>query len=475
MTEIPLWVKFPKLPISSWGCGSLERIASALGKPLFANECTTKQTRISYARMLIHEVNVSKLLPDKITIMEPNRQKFQQEVECEWKPQFCPQCLTIGHVCSLKKPEQHLMERQIHNKRRGEQKKVVQEWKPKEVPSTSQTVDKQQLDHLEVAQLRVAINEGKYHQQEVDSQIQEITPDGTVRNASKGKEQMPIPELNLINFPQLSAPMASKSKPGKIMTLQREDQRTRQAKSPDLGVRDFSSNFQCVLTVVYGFNTVEERRSLWDTLQNISYNTNSPWLVYGDFNAILSTTDRISYHPVSFNEVKDFSDCITATLLSELQWKGEFFTWSNKQQGSDMVCSKIDKAFGNNDWMMMCGHIVLEYDLLNISDHAPILLTLNTINYSIRVPFRFFNIWSDHAQFLELIDTNWKKQLTRDPMQNVWNKLKALRPVFRQLNQKKIQATSLKIMKAREELHCIQAALVARYDDSLVTKEKKKL
>lgn len=82
MTEIPLWVKFPKLPMSCWGCGSLGRIDNALGKPLFDDECTTKKTRISYDRMLI-EVNVSKPLPDKITVMGPIGQNFQQEVEFE--------------------------------------------------------------------------------------------------------------------------------------------------------------------------------------------------------------------------------------------------------------------------------------------------------------------------------------------------------------------------------------------------------
>ncbi|XP_009612473.1 uncharacterized protein [Nicotiana tomentosiformis] len=183
----------------------------------------------------------------------------------------------------------------------------------------------------------------------------------------------------------------------------------------------------------------------------------------------------MSCHPVSFSEVKDFSDCINATLLNELQWKDEYFTWSNKQQGSNRVSSKIDRAFGNCDWMMMWGHIVLEYDLPNISKHAPMLLTLQSVNHSIKAPFRFFNIWSEHAKFLELIDVNWKKQLDRDPMQNVWNKLKDLRLVFRQLNQREFQSISLKTEKARKELQCILAELVARYDDSLVIKEKEAL
>nr|XP_016509258.1 PREDICTED: uncharacterized protein LOC107826745 [Nicotiana tabacum] len=195
MTEIPLWVKFPKLPMSCWGCGSLGRIASALGKPLFADECTTKQTRISYARMLI-EVNVSKPLPDTIVVMEPNGKKFQQEVVFEWKPQFCTQCLTISHICN-KQPEQQ--GRPIQNRRRGEQKKVVQEWKPKDVSSTSQLADTKQLVHVEVTQPKA--NEGMkmLQQQDNGAHSKVTTPVEVSKNTSKGKEQVPSPELNLIN------------------------------------------------------------------------------------------------------------------------------------------------------------------------------------------------------------------------------------------------------------------------------------
>ncbi|KAG5575957.1 hypothetical protein H5410_056091 [Solanum commersonii] len=47
------------------------RIASAIGKPIYAYECITKQTTISYARMLI-ETNVTKPLPKEITVHDPN-------------------------------------------------------------------------------------------------------------------------------------------------------------------------------------------------------------------------------------------------------------------------------------------------------------------------------------------------------------------------------------------------------------------
>ena len=76
----------------------MSRIASAIGVPIFADECTTKQTRISYARMLV-ELNVTKPVPEKITVMDPNGRTFMQDVVMEWKPLYCDKCQKIGHQC----------------------------------------------------------------------------------------------------------------------------------------------------------------------------------------------------------------------------------------------------------------------------------------------------------------------------------------------------------------------------------------
>lgn len=98
LIEIPLWVTFPKLPLNCWGIGSLSRIASAIGVPLFADECTTKQTRILYISMLI-EVNVTKAIPQQINVMVPSGRMFVQPVEFERKPKFCDKFKKLGHQC----------------------------------------------------------------------------------------------------------------------------------------------------------------------------------------------------------------------------------------------------------------------------------------------------------------------------------------------------------------------------------------
>lgn len=49
MQTIPLWVKFPNLPLNYQEEQSLSRIASGIGVPLYVDECTTQVDKISYA------------------------------------------------------------------------------------------------------------------------------------------------------------------------------------------------------------------------------------------------------------------------------------------------------------------------------------------------------------------------------------------------------------------------------------------
>ncbi|XP_075086062.1 uncharacterized protein LOC142168806 [Nicotiana tabacum] len=99
LTEIPLWVRFPKLHMNCWSGNSLSRIASTIGIPMFAGECTAKQSRISFARILI-EVNVTKPLPSKVPVMDESGAVFEQAVEYDWRPKLCEKCLKTGHDCA---------------------------------------------------------------------------------------------------------------------------------------------------------------------------------------------------------------------------------------------------------------------------------------------------------------------------------------------------------------------------------------
>lgn len=149
-TEIPLWVNFPQLPMNCWGPKSLSMIASALGIPMRAYEYTAKQKRVSYAIILI-EINVTTILPDEITVMDPNGRTFQHAILYDWKQLFCEKCQVIGQ---LKKKEKEPQLEQAR-RRRGP-KRIEQQWVSKNAGISEQAGPSQMQEQQSVQQAGMA-------------------------------------------------------------------------------------------------------------------------------------------------------------------------------------------------------------------------------------------------------------------------------------------------------------------------------
>ncbi|KAK4724060.1 hypothetical protein R3W88_026839 [Solanum pinnatisectum] len=101
LQTVPILVKYPNLPLNCWSMDSLRRISSGLRVPLYADECTTKVDRISFARVLV-EMDVARELPKKLKVEDPNGRVFEQEVKYEWIPEYCPKCMQVGPKCTTK-------------------------------------------------------------------------------------------------------------------------------------------------------------------------------------------------------------------------------------------------------------------------------------------------------------------------------------------------------------------------------------
>lgn len=80
-SQIPIWVKFPRLSVGYWSVTALSKVASAIGIPLVTGGFTAKAEKISYARVLI-EVDISKVLPDTIVVETPSG-PWNQPIEYE--------------------------------------------------------------------------------------------------------------------------------------------------------------------------------------------------------------------------------------------------------------------------------------------------------------------------------------------------------------------------------------------------------
>ena len=161
--------------------------------------------------------------------------------------------------------------------------------------------------------------------------------------------------------------------------------------------------------------------------------------------------------------------------VTELQWKGNYYTWNNKQCGEDRIASRIDRVFGNDEWMDKWGHVITEYGNPNISDHRPMMMTLQKAHQYGKVGFKFFNVWIEHDSFMDKVEVVWRKDYGNSKMKQVWWKLKNLQPFLTQLNNKEFKYIGKQIEMARVEIENVQDQLKEKVTDELVGMEKELL
>lgn len=124
---IPVWIRLPSLPLHCWGAETLSRIMSAVGVPVVADDCTAKQLKVSYARVLV-EIDVTKEFMKEIRIRDDKGKEFFQKAIPEWKPYYCRMCHKLGHECKEEGEEdnKHMESKNMEDgKSRGKSKKWI--------------------------------------------------------------------------------------------------------------------------------------------------------------------------------------------------------------------------------------------------------------------------------------------------------------------------------------------------------------
>lgn len=91
------------------------------------------------------------------------------------------------------------------------------------------------------------------------------------------------------------------------------------------------------------------RNYLWEALRFIVQDIHSPWLVIGDFNAVLYSHERSSGSLGVGNKDKAFRDFVQDVALIDLGFSGLCFTWSKGNSTDTFFGARIDRAICNSD------------------------------------------------------------------------------------------------------------------------------
>ncbi|XP_060178097.1 uncharacterized protein LOC132608034 [Lycium barbarum] len=460
MCKIPLWVKFPGLPVGYWSSDALSKVASVVRELLHTDKFTSEYDKISYARVLVNS-NVFKPLPRSIE-MHTLTGVLHQSVSYDWRPTFCNHCIQFGHDSEScwrnekkAQDEEEFKALKRRRKRRRGKQPPVQEWHIRPATNNAPTIVQNELidndapnqaDNIPI--VNPTSGNGNTNTKGVVSKRKESS---VVAAQPPTQERLQASVQTMLTdntYGVITTEAASTSEKNKVDLFGCFETTVNVSKAQRI-IQKVARDWNYCCNYPLGLNgrvcllwkrhlrvqilqiheqfihcLVEDPAAQFSTLL-VRAQIHTAWLLSGDFNNILSTDDNIS-QPVIQAKIQGFQDLVIGLQLTPLRAKGCFFTWNNKQAVDTRVYSKIDWGLGNYHWLQEYGNV-------------------------------------------------WKYSEQGDPMHAIWQKLKHLKVELKDLNTQ-MASYALRLTQARQQLEYVQAATVIQpLCQSLFDQEKELL
>ncbi|XP_044461836.1 uncharacterized protein LOC123193110 [Mangifera indica] len=217
-----------------------------------------------------------------------------------------------------------------------------------------------------------------------------------------------------------------------------------------------------------------ERKVLWHSLINKSHMMqNSPWIILGDFNAIKHPQEKVGGATWGNYYCDDLRNCMRDAELDDLRFMGHLLTWSNCSEGERRIACKLDRALINDYWKDIFPNAMAHFLNPSISDHSSCMVRMGTIKDCRKVPFKFFNMWTHHENFLDIVAEVWNQEAQGSPVFKVISKLKKLKVELKKFNKESFGHISERVLEAIRQLENIQEPLrINLLDEELARAEK---
>ncbi|GMI76197.1 hypothetical protein HRI_001289000 [Hibiscus trionum] len=157
-----------------------------------------------------------------------------------------------------------------------------------------------------------------------------------------------------------------------------------------------------LVTSVYVSPHPSQRKIIWPHLRHLASAIHSPWVLFGDFNATLTTMERKG-GAATTRPSKDFQAFVFDYGLRDMGYSSPDFTWS---KGNTFV--RLDRFICNSYWDEAFPEANVEHLFRLRSDHRLILLNVGHSRRSYSSgTFRYFTGWQTHEDFARMVCDNW--------------------------------------------------------------------
>ncbi|XP_071727948.1 uncharacterized protein [Rutidosis leptorrhynchoides] len=177
-----------------------------------------------------------------------------------------------------------------------------------------------------------------------------------------------------------------------------------------------------IVANIYGPHRDDEKKKLWDTLENFMDVPDVDWVLGGDFNEVRNREERqnsqfIERRAALFNKFIENCNLVEVPLL------GRRFT---RICDNGIKFSKLDHFLVSDQFLSSWGDVSAVALDRNSSDHCPIILRDKNFDFGPK-PFKFFDAWLELKDIEKIVVDAWNKNVTsrradcqfRDKLKNV--------------------------------------------------------
>ena len=128
-------------------------------------------------------------------------------------------------------------------------------------------------------------------------------------------------------------------------------------------------------TGFYGHPDTNRKEESWSLLRKLSELQSEAWMVMGDCNEILDSSEKLGGGDRPMRQMEAFRRTLYDCAITDLGFYGPKFTWNNCKEEGNFIQERLDKGVANKEWCSRFPNFCISMEVVACSDHNPILLS----------------------------------------------------------------------------------------------------
>ncbi|GJN35577.1 hypothetical protein PR202_gb24367 [Eleusine coracana subsp. coracana] len=164
------------------------------------------------------------------------------------------------------------------------------------------------------------------------------------------------------------------------------------------------------LVCMYGDPHHVKTTSIWQEVASFMLqNQNIPTFCMGDLNNIMHVNEKCGPNPANAARIRNFCCLVKNYGFFDLGYSGSAYTWTNKCFTTNPTFQRLDRCLANAEWCAKFPRTAVFHLSMIYSDHAPILVILDSHSQKVKKPFRFENWWLLEDDLSPIAANSWRQ------------------------------------------------------------------